>query len=413
MTETDPQLPDATPPTPGASSDAVQPAPTLRQFQRFVLVGPVGVALGWVQYRAIYQVLAWLGLFGSHREASTWLLSAVVGIAWCHALHCRFTFRETGRGKWLRTLPHAYAIYAVTTIFAAWLIDWLAVGSGMQVDLAWGVSTMVTSCLNFLFLRDLLLRATRAVDAGGLLPPITPADVTVVVPTKDEEANIVTFLESLPPEVDLVVVDASEDETPRVVRETRPENTRVVRFPGNIPEARQLGAQHARTRWVLFTDADVSLDEEYFAQLRGLEVRGSCGGIVGTKLSSDEYLGYHRWFRRMQHFAAWFRIPAATGSNMLITREALRQAGGFNPLLTCNEDSEVMFRVQRSGYGVKLATELVVWSRDHRRLRQGVSRKWFHSIVRCTLLYVGLLPSRWQGADWGYWQPQEGTGDHG
>lgn len=228
------------------------------------------------------------------------------------------------------------------------------------------------------------------------------SDLTIVVPTKNEGRNIERFLQSLPPEVVTVVVDASSDRTREVIRALRPERTEVLRDPGNIPRARQLGAERSETPWVLFTDADVAFAAEYFERLAGLDLDSEVAGVCGTK-ASPQFPRYARWFVRGQTWLHRRGIAAATGSNMLMRRDAFRSVGGFNQRLSCNEDSEIMWRVQRAGYRVEFCPDLVVWESDARRLQRGVVRKTLHSLVRCSLLYFDLLPPRLQVQDWGYW----------
>lgn len=57
--------------------------------------------------------------------------------------------------------------------------------------------------------------------------------------------------QSLPADIWLVVVDASDDRTPDRVRQHRPSRTRVVCEPSNVVEARQIGAYLAETKWLL------------------------------------------------------------------------------------------------------------------------------------------------------------------
>lgn len=231
--------------------------------------------------------------------------------------------------------------------------------------------------------------------------PIFLTQVTVVVPTKNEAHNIVPFLHSLPDGVSLVVVDASEDETPELIAQHRPQNTRIIHSLAKIAQARQIGAAAARTKWLLFTDADVSFGTHYFWRLR--TCNAECDVLYGSKHSLDQYARYYRWFSRGQGLMHWLGVPAASGSNLLIRRETLMTCGGFDLDLTVNEDSEVVWRIRKRGYRVCFAPELVVYERDHRRLHRGTARKTLHSLIRCSLLYLDLLPDRWRGADWGYW----------
>lgn len=237
----------------------------------------------------------------------------------------------------------------------------------------------------------------------GLLPNLgyEPLKVTVVLPTKNEAHNIEPFLCSLPPGIPLVVVDASDDDTAALIAQHRPQGTRVIHSSARIAEARQIGALEAETEWLLFTDADVSFAPEYFESLLACDVH--CDVIYGAKRSLDDYAGYYRWFSRGQSLAHKLGIPAASGSNMLIRRDALLACGGFDPRLTVNEDSEVVWRIKRLGYRVCFAPSLIVYERDHRRLQRGTAIKTLHTLARCLLLYLDLLPDRWRSADWGYW----------
>lgn len=228
--------------------------------------------------------------------------------------------------------------------------------------------------------------------------------VTIIVPTKNEAENIGPFLHSIPDTISLIVVDDSEDETLELIANLRPKNTHLLSLPGNITEARQQGACQARTPWLLFTDADIEFASDYFELLPSLLAFDL---IYGTKLSRTNYETYYRWFRIGQYMIDWVGIPAATGSNLLIRRDAFHAVGGFDLTLSVNEDSEIAWRVKRNGYRVHFAPNLIVYERDHRRLDRGVWRKTLHSVTRCALLYSGLLPEKSRQSDWGYWTSRQ------
>jgi cellulose synthase/poly-beta-1,6-N-acetylglucosamine synthase-like glycosyltransferase len=244
------------------------------------------------------------------------------------------------------------------------------------------------------------------------------ADITVVVPTRNEAHNIGHFLKALPEDLELIVVDASDDDTPHLVHALRPAHTRVEKQRSHVAMARQRGGELAQTPWLLFTDADISFSKLFFDHLKELpDYRATVGAVVGTKLADDTacptFAAYYRWFLRGQSFFQALGIPAATGSSLLINRRALQQVGGFDGRLTCNEDSELVWRIKRAGYRVNFAPELCVMAHDHRRLHRGVLKKTLHSAVRCALLYLNLMPLRWRGRDWGYWKPRPTQHDNG
>jgi glycosyltransferase involved in cell wall biosynthesis len=229
-------------------------------------------------------------------------------------------------------------------------------------------------------------------------------DITVIVPTRNEAHNIGMFLDSLPGEVNLVVVDASDDATPKIIRELRPRRTIVFEEPGTITRARQLGAHLSATTWLVFADADVSFHAQYFERLRRHD---GWDAIYGPKQSQREFTHYYRWFAYGQQASHWLGVPAASGSNLALRRQVLNAVGGFDPELVCNEDSELIWRVKRAGFAVNYDPELIVYAHDHRRLYRGLWRKSVHSMVRCALLFCNAMPSRWRASDWGYWSHPE------
>jgi glycosyltransferase involved in cell wall biosynthesis len=225
-------------------------------------------------------------------------------------------------------------------------------------------------------------------------------DLTIILPTRNEAENIRTFLASIPHNIQLIIVDSSSDNTREVIVECRPMHTTVLHRNVTIVEARQLGAEVATTGWLLFTDADVRFSPDYFERLAQED---GAGAIYGSKRSSGSFQNYYRcfvWGQRLLHHVG---IPAATGSNLLIRRDVLIEAGGFDQALSCNEDTEIVWRIHRRGYRVEFAPELAVFETDHRRLRRGALAKTMHTLTRCLLLYFNMMPSRWRTGDWKYW----------
>lgn len=234
-------------------------------------------------------------------------------------------------------------------------------------------------------------------------------DLTVIVPTKNEAANIGPFLASLDPRVRLVVVDASTDNTREIIREARPERTVVLYDEGSIPRARQLGTEAAETEWVLFTDADMSFGDGYWAAWEALDLGPKVGAVQGGKYSADEaYRTYYRLFSLGIRVLSWITVPAGSGSNMIVRRRALLAAGGFDEALTANEDIYALWSVRKAGWRVTYAPGLKVYERDHRRLDQGRLKKTLHGWVRPLMLFTGVGKESVRTSSWGYWADEPG-----
>ena len=232
--------------------------------------------------------------------------------------------------------------------------------------------------------------------------------LTLVVPTKDEADNIGPFLASLDPRLRVIVVDASTDGTPDLVRELRPERTTILEDPGSIPEARQLGLEAAETEWVLFTDADMAFGRDYWTAWEALDVGPKVGAVQGGKFSADDdYRTYYRLFSFGIRALSWLTVPAGSGSNMIVRRRALLAEGGFDPALTANEDIYALWSVRKTGWRVIYAGGLKVYERDHRRLEQGRTKKTLHGWIRPLMLFTGLGSDRVRTSSWGYWTDDE------
>lgn len=237
--------------------------------------------------------------------------------------------------------------------------------------------------------------------------------ISVIVPTKNERQNLPRLLATLPPDVELIVCDASDDGTPELALALRPERTCVIQAPGTIAEARQQGAQASTGEILVFSDADVAFSPDYFERLTHLFGRANTAGqavtdgVCGPKLSQGAHAGYYRLVAGAQRATfGLLKVAGASGSNMAITRAAFDHLGGFRLALRCNEDTELFLRAGRRGLRVTYDDDLVVWATDHRRLQRGVARKSVHSLARNVLLYLLCTRPRLPRLlvhDWGYW----------
>ncbi|MCX5682248.1 MAG: glycosyltransferase family A protein, partial [Planctomycetota bacterium] len=113
-------------------------------------------------------------------------------------------------------------------------------------------------------------RARGPVLGLGTIPDAPPAGlVSIIIPGKDEEANIGAALETLRaqdyPEIEIIAVDdRSRDRTAEIIREAAARDPRIRLFqikelPAGWfgkPHAMHTGAAAARGRWLLFVDAD-------------------------------------------------------------------------------------------------------------------------------------------------------------
>jgi chlorobactene glucosyltransferase len=289
--------------------------------------------------------------------------------------HCAGAYRGAGAEAGTKTVPFRL-IRPGAGLF------WLGGGGGRTVDLFFSAAWLVI--VTWLIL--------RAVNQRGLLPHLPPASpladvrashVTVIVPARDEAANIGRCLHSLlaqdyPAErLHVIVVDDhSADDTAAIVSSVAAGHFRVSLLSCPPLPPRWTGKSHAcwigaraapiESEWLCFIDADVWGE--------GALISSTVRAALGRKLDLLSVAPR----QHLQSFAERLVLPCglillsfiqdlrreqartgsgvtATGQFMLIRREAYEAAGGHAAVSSAIcEDLEFARRLKQSGRSVLL-----------------------------------------------------------
>ena len=189
------------------------------------------------------------------------------------------------------------------------------------------------------------------------------AELTIVIPAKNEVAMLPRLLESLARqdyegmgETRVIVADAgSTDGTVEVALSFR-DRLRVEVIEGGLPSVgRNAGARVAATPYVLFLDADVELAEPTLLRRAMWRMRRRKLHLVTTNIACREgsffddalYLGNNF----MQRIGAVLK-PFATGMFMLFDRDAFWALGGFNERALFAEDYLLSKGVARTRFRI-------------------------------------------------------------
>ena len=242
------------------------------------------------------------------------------------------------------------------------------------------------------WLAIITLLILRAATQRGLLPALAAAppppaasapSIAVIVPARDEEANIGPCLNALLAQdypasrLSMIVVDDhSADATAAVIRDLTARDARIALLGSPPLPARWTGKSHAcwvgaqavapQVEWLCFIDADVKAEPSCLssglsaALARGLDLLSlaprqelksfaerlilPCGLVL---------LSFVQDLRRSQ--ARSGNDVTATGQFMLVRREAYQTVGGHSAVRSAIcEDLEFARRLKRSGRSVLL-----------------------------------------------------------
>lgn len=170
-------------------------------------------------------------------------------------------------------------------------------------------------------------------------PDSTPASVSVVVPARNEAANLAVLLPTIPRRevVDVIVVDDdSSDATAEVAAR---HGARVIPA-GQLPRgwtgkshACAVGAAAARGEWLLFLDADTTLSASAIAETTRFAVASGAEAVT-CLLAQDVHtfweklilpLAYHQLFAGL---AIGPRATVLNGQFVLVRRDVYQSTGG-------------------------------------------------------------------------------------
>lgn len=182
-------------------------------------------------------------------------------------------------------------------------------------------------------------------------------ETTLVIPGKNCAGTIAACLDAVAPLVGkslagiVFVDDASTDDTAAIVARYP---VRSLRGLGEGPgAARNLGWRAARTPWIWFIDSDCVAEEDALDVLLAHAGDGATAGIGGSygnmrpesllaSLIHEEIVERHS---RMPE-----RVSFLGSFNVLYRREALEEAGGFDPRFITAEDADLSYRLARAGW---------------------------------------------------------------
>jgi glycosyltransferase involved in cell wall biosynthesis len=199
--------------------------------------------------------------------------------------------------------------------------------------------------------------------------------VSVVVPTRGDTAVLTGAVRSVlrqavEVEVILVAPPGSEERTARLVRSWNDARVRLTVAPAgaNVASARNLGAERARGRVLAFLDeTDLWFRRKLAAQLAAIGATGSSWSYGGALLFSEgrtleALLPAPLAEEAVERLPYTNAVPGG-GSNVLVTRDAFQEVGGFDPSVPHLEDWDLWVRLAQ--HDLPAVTDAIVVACRH------------------------------------------------
>ena len=207
-------------------------------------------------------------------------------------------------------------------------------------------------------------------------------DLTAIVVTKNEEANIGPCLEACMRSLDdalckgsistaeiFVVDSASVDHTVQIVEKYPVSIIRLSSLaPLSASAGRHVGLKHARGRRILYVDGDFELSPPWLAEaIQCLDSDSKLAAVSGR--IEERYEDSTILAKRLMEAVGKHRAEPEAIPIGLYRRDALDATGGFHPFLRGGEDRELARRLRQAGYSLK---GLDIPMGLHRRVPRGL-----------------------------------------
>lgn len=230
-------------------------------------------------------------------------------------------------------------------------------------------------------------------------------ELTIVIPAKNEEDKIGGLLKSIQTQdyaimwcTPIYVADAHSTDRTKEIAESFP-NVTVI--PGGMPSVgRNAGAKLAKSRFILFLDADLKLESPYMVRdaihlmkeknLHCVTAQILCqdGGFTDNLLYSLSNFAM-RWSK--------YTGPFAVGAFMLFDKQKFDELGGFDEKVHYAEDYFLSKKVQGDRYEV-LNTHIITDNTRFKKLGYFRTAGMFLN----TMLHAN--DDRYFKKDHGYWK---------
>jgi glycosyltransferase involved in cell wall biosynthesis len=183
--------------------------------------------------------------------------------------------------------------------------------------------------------------------------------LTIIIPCKNEESYIGNLLQSLNQQiaitgVQIIIADASSTDNTLEIIHQWSAKLNIIVINGGLPAAaRNKGAHLARTKYLLFIDADATLEKENMILNSINKMEKGNLDLLAARLNSKFLIA--KLLYKLNNIIIWlskFDKPFAVGIYMMMRREKFQELGGFPEWALHCEDYLLSKKVQPKKFGI-------------------------------------------------------------
>jgi len=199
--------------------------------------------------------------------------------------------------------------------------------------------------------------------------------LSIIIPTKNEESNIINLLNCLKKQTfnkfEIIVADAeSTDKTVfNILSHDLSYKTTIVK--GGLPAiGRNRGAEKSDSEFLLFIDADATIEDEELIQKSINLMVNKEYDLVTTNLScrNNSIVKFIYLLNNTFQFISKLDKPYSTGIFFMIRKSKFLELGGFNEQDQYAEDYNLSRKVNKKRFGI---VNSFVYSDDRRFKKMG------------------------------------------
>jgi glycosyltransferase involved in cell wall biosynthesis len=209
--------------------------------------------------------------------------------------------------------------------------------------------------------------------------------LTLIVPTKNEQANIERILDSIlnnkyfdSQALEVIVIDNPDtsDKTEEIAKKFD------IKYFTQGPERsaqRNLGITKAQGEWVCFLDADMAMTQdllqEILSTLRGLDTSDKVQFAIKERIPGNKIS-----LRARNMEKTIYDNNLKISASRIFRREDLEKYGGFNPEMISGEDWELNIRIAKlAGNTIKFFSHPLMHHEENMILTKTLQKKTYYA----------------------------------